>query len=146
VSAKKSGSPTAAAVLQNHWISDFSGQIVHSDLARRRVRACSLLMRHRQRKSWRIFHLKVKTLFIGVWWPGALFDTTAARATCVVRVTVLAYTNSRLEKGVQPAKSHMHETGVKHIFHSLVLHPTKKAYHPFGIQYENMQLTNDGIT
>ena len=28
---------------------------------------------------------------------------------CVVRVTVLAYTNSGWEKGVQPAKSHMHE-------------------------------------
>jgi hypothetical protein len=28
-------------------VRDFSGHIVNSDLARRRVRACSLLMRHR---------------------------------------------------------------------------------------------------
>ena len=41
VSEKKSGSPTAAKSL------DFSGQILQSDAAHRRLRACSLLMRHR---------------------------------------------------------------------------------------------------
>ncbi len=50
VNKSGSGSPTAAKSL------DFSGQIVHCDLARKHARVCSFLRRHRQTKSWRRFH------------------------------------------------------------------------------------------
>jgi hypothetical protein len=49
-----SGSPNAAKSL------DFSGQIVHCDLARKHARVSSLLRRHRQRKPWRRFHLNIE--------------------------------------------------------------------------------------
>ncbi len=56
VSVNKSGfvSPTAAKSL------DFSGEILHSNLARSRARVLSLLRRYRQRKSWRVFHLAIE--------------------------------------------------------------------------------------
>ncbi len=54
VNKSGSGSPNAAQSL------DFSGQIVHCDLARKHARVSSLLRRHRQRKSWRRFHLNIE--------------------------------------------------------------------------------------
>jgi hypothetical protein len=76
VSVKKSG----RQLLRND---DFSGQILHADAARR-LRACSLLTRHRQRKSWRVFQLKIKTLFNNVTGYLSLSHT---RRTCHVCCT-----------------------------------------------------------
>ena len=62
---------------------DFSGQIVHSDLT------CS---------SVSVGHLRCLT--------------QQQHVPCVVRVTILKYTNSRLETRVQPAKSHTQDTDI----------------------------------
>jgi hypothetical protein len=84
-SGSGSGSGTTAKSL------DFSGQIVHCDLARKHARVRWLLKRHRQRKSWRRFHLNIQTLLTSVSWPPALFDTTAARAFCGARHNTCVY-------------------------------------------------------
>ena len=70
---------------------DFSGQIVHCDLARKHARVRWLLKRHRQRKSWCRFHLNIQTLLTSVSWPPALFHTTAARAFCGARHNICVY-------------------------------------------------------
>jgi len=128
-------------------------------------------MRHWQRKSLRVFHLKIKNSVYQCLLANCVVSHNIS-VPCVMRVTILAYTNSRLETGVQPAKSHMSSFSTllkttrvvserinlktldifvcfkdnKDIFQSLVSHPTMKPYRPFGIQYENMQLTNHDVT
>jgi hypothetical protein len=89
---------------------DFSGQIVHCDLARKHARVRSLLRRHRQTKSWRRFHLNIETLLMSVSHLHCL--TQRQHVPLAVRVTIHPYTNSRLETGVQPAKSDIDETDV----------------------------------
>ena len=87
VSVKKSGSasPTAAKSL------DFSGEILHSNLARSRARVLSLLRRYRQRKSWRVFHLAIEPRLISGSWPPALFHETAACANRAARHNTCSY-------------------------------------------------------
>ena len=89
VSVNQSGSGSGSGSTAKSL--DFSGQIVHCDLARKHARVRWLLKRHRQRKSWRRFHLNIQTLLTSVSWPPALFHTTAARAFCGARHNTCVY-------------------------------------------------------
>jgi len=85
-SPRKSGSvsPTAAKSL------DFSGEIVHCDLARSRT--CALAFEEvSAEESLRVFHLKIEMLLISVSWPPALFHETAARACGSARHNTCVY-------------------------------------------------------
>jgi hypothetical protein len=87
VSVKKSGSasPTAAKS------PNFSGEILHSNLARSRARVLSFLRRYRQRKSWRVFHLAIEPRLISASWPPALFHKKAASANGAARHNTCFY-------------------------------------------------------
>ena len=107
ISVKKSGSgsPTAAKSL------DFSGQIVHCHFARQRARVRSLL-RDIGRGSRGVLFISKSKHCSSVSPDHLHCFTQRKQVPFVLRVTILAYTNSRFETGVHPAKSDIDETDV----------------------------------